>query len=69
MLLDPLGDLTGGCIAGRTGGSPGPDEIVDAALGDVLLERVTPRGGRVSTFVSLGLGVEDVATAAALVGS
>ncbi|MDB5039683.1 MAG: ornithine cyclodeaminase [Candidatus Eremiobacteraeota bacterium] len=39
------------------------------SLGEVLLERVTPRGGRVSTFVSLGLGVEDVATAAALVGS
>ncbi|MDB5093943.1 MAG: Ornithine cyclodeaminase [Candidatus Eremiobacteraeota bacterium] len=39
------------------------------SLGEVLLGRATPRTGRVSVFVSLGLGVEDVATAAALVGS
>jgi len=37
------------------------------SLGEVLLERATPRGGRVSAFVSLGLGVEDVAAAAAIV--
>jgi ornithine cyclodeaminase len=35
-------------------------------LGETLLERATPRDGRVSVFVSLGLGVEDVATAAAV---
>jgi alanine dehydrogenase len=39
------------------------------SLGAVLLDRAIPRDGRVSAFVSLGLGVEDVATAAALVGS
>jgi alanine dehydrogenase len=38
-----------------------------ATLGDVLAGRAPPRGGRVSVFVSLGLGVEDVAAAAAVV--
>jgi ornithine cyclodeaminase len=37
------------------------------ALGDVLAQRNAPRDGRCSVFVSLGLGVQDVATAAALV--
>ena len=37
-------------------------------LGDVLAERAVPRPGRASVFISLGLGVEDVATAVALVG-
>ncbi|MDB5070640.1 MAG: Ornithine cyclodeaminase [Candidatus Eremiobacteraeota bacterium] len=37
------------------------------SLGDVLARRKTPRSGRCSVFVSLGLGVEDVAAAAALV--
>ncbi len=36
------------------------------SLGDVLADRAAPRSGRVSVFISLGLGVEDVATAAAL---
>jgi ornithine cyclodeaminase len=40
-----------------------------ASLGDVLGGRASPRAGRVSLFVSLGLGVEDVAAAAALVGA
>jgi ornithine cyclodeaminase/alanine dehydrogenase-like protein (mu-crystallin family) len=35
------------------------------SLGDVLLERLVPRRGRESVFVSLGLGVEDIAAAAA----
>jgi alanine dehydrogenase len=39
------------------------------SLGETLLERVTPRAGRTSIFVSLGLGVEDVATAAAIVAA
>jgi ornithine cyclodeaminase len=38
-------------------------------LGDVLAERASPRAGRLSLFVSLGLGVEDVAAAAAIVGA
>lgn len=37
------------------------------SLGDVLAGRASPRSGRISVFVSLGLGVEDVAAAAALV--
>jgi alanine dehydrogenase len=37
------------------------------SLGDVLARRARPRDGRVSVFESLGLGVEDVAAAAALV--
>lgn len=36
-------------------------------LGDVLAGRASPRAGRVSVFESLGLGVEDVAAAAAVV--
>ncbi|HYW53004.1 MAG TPA: NAD(P)-binding domain-containing protein [Dongiaceae bacterium] len=39
------------------------------SLGDVLARRAVPRGGRVSLFESLGLGVEDVAAAHALVGT
>ena len=35
-------------------------------LGDVLARRASARAGRVSVFVSLGVGVEDVATAAAV---
>jgi ornithine cyclodeaminase/alanine dehydrogenase-like protein (mu-crystallin family) len=38
-------------------------------LGEVLAGRAVPRSGRVSVFISLGLGVEDVATAVALVGT
>ncbi len=38
-------------------------------LGSVLAGRAVPRPGRVSVFVSLGLGIEDVATAAALVAA
>jgi ornithine cyclodeaminase/alanine dehydrogenase-like protein (mu-crystallin family) len=37
------------------------------SLGDVLAERCSARPGRVTVFESLGLGIEDVATAAALV--
>ncbi len=37
------------------------------SLGEVLAHLGSPRSGRVSIFVSLGLGVEDVAAAAALV--
>jgi len=37
------------------------------SLGKVLAHRGSPRTGRVSIFVSLGLGVEDVAAAAAIV--
>ncbi len=37
------------------------------SLGKVLAGAAEPRSGRVSAFVSLGLGIEDVATAAALV--
>ena len=40
-----------------------------ASLGDILSGRAAPRAGRVSLFVSLGLGVEDVAAAAAIVGA
>ena len=40
-----------------------------ASLGDILSGRAEPRAGRVSLFVSLGLGVEDVAAAAAIVGA
>jgi ornithine cyclodeaminase/alanine dehydrogenase-like protein (mu-crystallin family) len=36
------------------------------SLGAILAERATPRAGGVSVFVSLGLGVEDVAAAAAI---
>jgi alanine dehydrogenase len=39
------------------------------SLGEVLLERATPRTGPASVFVSLGLGVEDIATAAAIIGA
>ena len=39
-----------------------------ASLGEILAGLASPRAGRVSLFDSLGLGVEDVATAAALVG-
>ena len=35
-------------------------------LGEVLAERAAPRSGRVSLFVSLGLGIEDVVAAVAL---
>jgi ornithine cyclodeaminase len=37
------------------------------ALGDVLAQHARPRAGRVSLFDSLGLGIEDVAAAAAIV--
>jgi alanine dehydrogenase len=37
-----------------------------ASLGEILAGRATPRPGRVSVFASLGIGVEDVAAAAAL---
>jgi ornithine cyclodeaminase/alanine dehydrogenase-like protein (mu-crystallin family) len=37
------------------------------SLGAVLTGQKAPRPGRVSVFVSLGLGIEDVATAAAVV--
>jgi ornithine cyclodeaminase len=37
------------------------------SLGDVLAHRGSARSGRVSLFISLGLGVEDVAAAAAIV--
>ena len=37
------------------------------SLGEILAQRKTPRGGRCSVFVSLGIGVEDVAAAAALI--
>jgi alanine dehydrogenase len=36
-------------------------------IGEVLAETAAPRAGRVSVFVSLGIGIEDVATAAAVV--
>ncbi len=36
------------------------------SLGEVLVGRARPRAGRLSVFESLGLGVEDVAAAAAL---
>jgi alanine dehydrogenase len=36
------------------------------SLGEVLARRATPRAGDVTVFVSLGLGVEDVAAAAAI---
>ena len=39
------------------------------SLGEILAGRASPRAGRVSLFVSLGLGVEDVAAAAAIVGA
>ena len=39
-----------------------------ASLGDILARRASARAGRVSLFVSLGLGVEDVAAASAIVG-
>ncbi|MDB5027756.1 MAG: Ornithine cyclodeaminase [Candidatus Eremiobacteraeota bacterium] len=39
-----------------------------AELGAIFAGRAVPRGGRVSVFVSLGLGVEDVAAAAAVAG-
>ena len=39
-----------------------------ASLGDILAGLASPRAGRVSLFESLGLGVEDVAAAAAIVG-
>ncbi|HEY0382220.1 MAG TPA: hypothetical protein VGC72_08475 [Candidatus Elarobacter sp.] len=38
-------------------------------LGDVLAGRASPRAGRISLFVSLGIGVEDVVAAAAIVGA
>lgn len=38
------------------------------SLGGVLADVATPRDGRVTVFESLGLGVEDVAAAAAMVG-
>ncbi len=37
------------------------------SLGDVLAGRAVPRPGRASVFISLGLGIEDVATAVALI--
>jgi alanine dehydrogenase len=40
-----------------------------ASLGEILAGRASPRAGRVSLFVSLGLGVEDVAAAAAIAGA
>jgi alanine dehydrogenase len=36
-------------------------------LGEVLAETAEPRAGRVSVFVSLGIGIEDVAAAAAVI--
>jgi alanine dehydrogenase len=36
-------------------------------LGEVLAGRAVPRRGRASVFISLGLGIEDVATAVALI--
>jgi alanine dehydrogenase len=39
------------------------------ALGDVLAERCTAGRGRVTVFESLGLGIEDIATAAAVVAA
>jgi ornithine cyclodeaminase/alanine dehydrogenase-like protein (mu-crystallin family) len=39
------------------------------SLGEILAGRASPRAGRVSLFVSLGLGVEDVVAAAAIVGA
>jgi len=39
------------------------------SLGEILAGRSSPRAGRVSVFESLGLGVEDVAAAAAVVGA
>ncbi len=35
-------------------------------LGEVLAKQKRPRAGRVSVFVSLGVGVEDVAAASAV---
>jgi ornithine cyclodeaminase/alanine dehydrogenase-like protein (mu-crystallin family) len=46
-------------------GAPSSDGVV--SLGDVLAQRKAPPSGRCSVFVSLGLGVEDGAAAAALV--
>jgi alanine dehydrogenase len=37
------------------------------SLGEVLADLTTPRAGRMTVFESLGLGVEDVAAAAAIV--
>ena len=37
------------------------------SVGDILAQRSAPRSGRCTVFESLGLGVEDVAAAAALV--
>jgi len=39
------------------------------SLGETMLGRATPRDGRASVFVSLGLGIEDVAAAAAIAGA
>jgi ornithine cyclodeaminase len=39
------------------------------ALGEILAGIATPRDGRATVFVSLGLGVEDVAVAAAIAAS
>ncbi|MDQ6944567.1 MAG: ornithine cyclodeaminase family protein, partial [Candidatus Eremiobacteraeota bacterium] len=40
-----------------------------ASLGDILAGRAAPRAGRFSVFDSLGLGVEDVAAASAVLGA
>ena len=40
-----------------------------ASLGDILAGRAAPRTGRLSIFDSLGLGVEDVAAASAILGA
>jgi alanine dehydrogenase len=37
------------------------------ALGNALTSRAAPRSGRISVFISLGVGVEDIAAAAAAV--
>lgn len=57
----------GDVILAVADGSATWDGVV--TLGDVLAQRCRPRAGRVSVFVSLGLGVEDVAAAAAIVAA
>src|ERR1022692_4884031 len=44
-LLHPLRDLAGGCVDAPAECSAGSDEVVDAALGDVLFELREARGG------------------------
>ncbi len=62
--LDAAYKEAGDIILAAAEGSERWDGVV--TLGAVLAGLAAPRKGRVSTFVSLGLGVEDVAVAAAV---